>query len=86
MVRAVVEQDGPSADALELLGTVHLALEDVDRAHECFFRAVYLDPDHEPALLQLALLCSRLGDPVQSARYRRRARRAHDSRAGETTR
>lgn len=74
--RAVLETTGPSPAVLELLGSVHLALGDVGQAHDCFFRAVYLDPNHEPSLLQLALICDRLGDTAQASRYRRRAGRA----------
>lgn len=73
----VIRRDGPSSDALELLGSAHLALGEIRDARECFFRAVYLDPEHEASLLQLALLCDRAGDCEQAERYRRRAARAH---------
>ena len=79
MARAVLETTGPSPAVLELLGTIQLAFGDVQQAHDYFFRAVYLDPKHEPSLLQLALICDRLGDSTQASRYRQRAGRAQSS-------
>ncbi len=38
-------------------------------------KAVYLDPDHDEALLALALLARRKGDVAAEALYRRRADR-----------
>lgn len=63
-------------DALELLGSVRLAQGDATSARECFRRLVYLVPEHEAGLLQLALLSEEDGDHAAAERYRDRARRA----------
>ena len=63
-------------DALELLGSVRLAQGDAESARECFRRLVYLAPEHEAGLLQLALLSEEDGDHAAAERYRERARRA----------
>lgn len=76
MARAVLAASGPTADLLELLGSVHLSGGAMQEAHGCFFRAVYLDPSHQSSLLQLALICDRMGDTQQATRYRQRAGRA----------
>lgn len=53
---AMLTDHGPSPDALELLGSIYLALDSVDHARRCFRKAVYLDPQREAARLQLELL------------------------------
>lgn len=77
VAEAVLAADGPSPEALELLGSVQLAMGRVDAARECFRKVVYLWPDHEEALLQLALIADDLGEPQQAEQYRRRSERAH---------
>jgi chemotaxis protein methyltransferase WspC len=74
--RTILEADGPAADVLELLGHLHLSLGDEEAAHECFFRAIYLEPAREASLVQLAIIADRRGHADEAARYRRRARRA----------
>jgi len=76
MAQAVLAASGPTADLLELLGTVHLSGGKIQEAHDCFFRAVYLDPTNQNSLLQLAMICDRMGDLEQATRYRQRAGRA----------
>jgi chemotaxis protein methyltransferase WspC len=62
-----------SAALLELLGSIHSALG-LDAVAEGWLRqAVYVDPSHAEALLQLAALAERRGDRDQAARYRARA-------------
>ena len=70
--------EGPDGriDALELLGSVRLAQGNAESARECFRRLVYLAPEHEAGLLQLALLSEEDGDHAAAERYRERARRA----------
>jgi chemotaxis protein methyltransferase WspC len=67
---------GPSAAAYFLLGMIRQAAGDRDRAESHFQRAVYLDAQHDEALLALALLARRRGDAAAEAGYRRRAERA----------
>jgi chemotaxis protein methyltransferase WspC len=75
--QAVLAADGPSAAVMELIGSVQLALGHTEEATDFFRKAVYLEPNNEPALLQLALISEKLGTLDQARRYRRRARRAH---------
>jgi chemotaxis protein methyltransferase WspC len=69
--------EGPNVATLELLGNIQLALGRLTDARDSFRKVVYLEPEHEGALLQLALICDRIGETVQAARYRRRAEHAH---------
>ena len=47
-----------------------------DRAEAHYLKAIYLDPQHDEALLALALLARRKGDVAAEAAYRARAGRA----------
>lgn len=71
-----IQAKGPNAPAFHLMGGIHQAAGDRERAEGCFRKAVYLDPDHDEALLALALLADRRGDASSAAGYRRRAERA----------
>lgn len=70
--------DSAGADAafFALLGTVHAARGDADRAEVCYRRAIYLEPRHSDALLHLALLFERQGERAAAARLLTRAQRA----------
>ncbi|NIP86806.1 MAG: hypothetical protein GTO03_15080 [Planctomycetales bacterium] len=85
---AVVEQKiaGGCRDAetYAMLGRIHLGLQHFSGAREAFGRVVYLQPDHEEALLQLASLHEREGDVDGAARFRRRAARAHGRQLEES--
>jgi chemotaxis protein methyltransferase WspC len=66
---------GPNASAYHLLGMI-LELQGHSRQAEvCFHKAVYLDPNHDEALLALALLAERRGDRSAAGKFRRRAAR-----------
>jgi chemotaxis protein methyltransferase WspC len=65
-----------------LLGSIQLSRGRLAEAREALRRAIYLDPNHEESLLQLAIVYQRLGDQRHAARYRRRAARAHQAPAG----
>ena len=71
-----------------LLGMIRQAAGDRDRAEAHFLKAVYLDAQHDEALLALAMLARRKGDVAAEAGYRRRAERVrsrkgvHEHRAG----
>lgn len=71
-----IREEGPTAEAFYLLGTVHQASGSPGRAEECFHRAVYLDAEHDGSLLALALIARQRGDSFAETNYRRRARRA----------
>ena len=76
LCRACVEEHGPRADAYYLLGLVHDARGEADRAADCYRKVIYLDPQHYEALLQLALQKERSGDTEGGRVLRRRAQRA----------
>jgi chemotaxis protein methyltransferase WspC len=63
------------ADALALLGVVHLAGGRADDAFEAFRKALYLVPDHAEAMAHMAGLCERRGDTGRAAALRRRLAR-----------
>lgn len=63
------------AGLLELLGTVHGALGNRDAAERWLRQAVYVNPGHAEALMQLALLAEQRGDRDLAHRYRAQAAR-----------
>jgi len=62
----------PSADAYSLLGVIHQARKERMQAIDCFRKALYLDPQHEEALLHLLLLYQESGDEAAAKLLRRR--------------
>ena len=80
MVKSIVARRGPSANALELLGMIHMSKNDPAGARRWFEQAVYLEPARSASLLQLALISERAGDARRAATCWDRARR---SPAGE---
>jgi chemotaxis protein methyltransferase WspC len=70
-----LQETGVTATAYCLMGMICQASGDRQRAEDCFRKAVYLDPNHDEALLALALLAERRGDERAAAGYRRRAER-----------
>ena len=67
---------GPSAEAFYLMGLVHDADGRPAEAVEFYRKAIYLDPVHHEALVQLALLRERLGDHAAAQALNERARKA----------
>lgn len=76
LAEAGLKHPGREAESLELLGSIRLAQGRLELASECFRSLVYLDPQHEAGLLQLALLAEHAGDRAEAARLRDRAARA----------
>lgn len=70
-----LKQRGPAAEAYYLLGLVRDAAGNRKSAVEYYRKALYLEPDHVQALLQLALLIGAEGDTAAAERFRERARR-----------
>jgi chemotaxis protein methyltransferase WspC len=64
-----------NADALALLGVVHLAAGRADDALDAFRKALYLVPDHAEAMTQMMALCERRGDTARAAALRKRLAR-----------
>jgi len=71
-----LRESRPSAQAYFLLGMARQATGDRNAAEDALRKAVYLDAQHDEALLALALLAQRRGDTVSATAYRRRAERA----------
>lgn len=76
LCETLLREQGPSASVYYLLGLVHDAARDADNAHDFFGKAVYLEPDHSEALINLALLAERQGRPDEARLLRQRAERA----------
>jgi chemotaxis protein methyltransferase WspC len=58
-----------------LMGMLHQAAGDLDRAESCLHKTLYLDANHDEALLALALLATQRGDSRMADRYRQSAAR-----------
>ncbi|MGH7170642.1 MAG: tetratricopeptide repeat protein, partial [Gemmataceae bacterium] len=65
----------PSAHAYSLLGVIHQARQEKAEAIACFRRALYLDPQHQEALLHLMLLYQESGNEAAAMRLRQRLER-----------
>lgn len=75
-----IAQGSPTSALYFLLGLIRQADGDRVRALDCFEKTVYLEPDHEEALLALALLAERRGDLNASKNFRGRAERAYQEK------
>ena len=64
-------------DRYLVLGSILSGLERWNDARDALRKAVYLQPRHEEALLQLAVLELRLGNTQQAERYQTRAAEIH---------
>jgi len=76
LIRSIMARKGPSADGLELLGTLRQSSGDARGAKQLFEQALYLEPNRPTALLQLALIHEKLGDGAQAELLWDRVRRA----------
>ena len=77
---AHVRRYGASATAFYLIGLVRDATGNHTDARAYYRKALYLEPNHGEAQLQLALLMERQGDPEGAQVLRNRARRLDDKR------
>lgn len=57
-----LEKNGPSAQAFSLLGIIYDAANNTSEAEKLFRQALYLDPNHEEALVFLSLLTEKSGN------------------------
>jgi chemotaxis protein methyltransferase WspC len=69
------ERLGPSPELFFLMGMLHQAAGDLDRAEGCFHKTLYLDATHDEALLALALVATQRGDARMADTYRQSAAR-----------
>ncbi|MFM9196072.1 MAG: CheR family methyltransferase [Planctomycetia bacterium] len=58
-----------------LMGMLHQAVGDLERAEGCLHTTLYLDANHDEALLALAVVATRRGDGRMAETYRRTAAR-----------
>ncbi|GAB3356856.1 CheR family methyltransferase [Lysobacter tyrosinilyticus] len=72
---AHLKTHGPTSQALYLMGLIHGATGRRNRAEDYFRKALYLEPDHEEALMHLALLLETKGDTAGGRVLRMRAQR-----------
>lgn len=70
-----LQSHGPSAEAYYLMGLVHDADNRIAEAADFYRRAIYLEPEHHEALVQLSLLRERQGDHAGARALIDRARR-----------
>jgi chemotaxis protein methyltransferase WspC len=75
LVEGMIRLGGAGAPAYFLLGLIAQAAGQRDRAEGHFLKAIYLDSQHDEALLALALLARRKGDIAGESAYRKRAER-----------
>lgn len=66
---------GPSPRLFFLMGMLHQAAGDLDRAEGCLHKTLYLDAAHDEALLALALVATQRGDTRMAETYRQSAAR-----------
>jgi chemotaxis protein methyltransferase WspC len=74
---------GPSPELFFMLGSLHQAHGDLDRAEGYFHKTLYLDPTHEEAALALALVAGCRGDERMAESYRESASRIFSRKAGQ---
>lgn len=70
-----IQQYGAHPEAYYLLGLIHQASKQEDKAEDFFQKAVYLRPSYYEALICLALLYEKKGDLRRAELFRQRARK-----------
>ncbi len=70
-----LDQCGPSAQAFFLLGIIRDTAADSEQAEKLFRKALYLEPNHEEALVFLSLLVEKSGDVNEANAIRQRIER-----------
>lgn len=71
----LLQQHRLNSEAYYLMGMLQEASNRYDLAEECFQKALYLDPNHYPLLVQLYLLYEQRGDDAKAVAFRERASR-----------
>ncbi len=74
----------PAARAFALMGTIRVAERRRDDAAACFEKALYLEPNHYEALIQLAIIRDTEGDVARATALRRRASRTAEGGGGQS--
>ncbi len=76
-----LEHNEPNVEACYLQGLIHEAAGREQQAEEYLRKVLYLQPDHEEALVHLALLMEQKGDSAAAEILYQRARRTVEQRA-----
>ncbi len=76
--KSLRDQD-TSSELFSLMGLIHQALDQFDRAEEYFNRALFMDPRLSEPLMNLSLIYEKKGDTAKAEVFRARARRAATS-------
>jgi len=66
---------GPDSRVFFLMGMLHHSAGDLERAEACLHKTLYLDPNHDEALLSLAIVAAERGDRCMAENYRQSAAR-----------
>jgi len=66
---------GPDSRVFFLMGMLHHSTGDLERAEACLHKTLYLDPNHDEALLSLAIVAAERGDSRMAENYRQSAAR-----------
>jgi chemotaxis protein methyltransferase WspC len=83
LCQTYLDENAPTAEVCYIRGLIHDAKNERASAIEWYRKVVYLEPGHSEALLHLALLYEREGNPEAAAQLRQRAKRSvmSDNRA-----
>ena len=76
-----LRQHSASAPGHYLLGLIHDAAGNTPAAEKCYRKTIYLDPEHDGALVHLALLMDTQGRSADAQRLRRRVQRVTQKKA-----
>jgi chemotaxis protein methyltransferase WspC len=80
-----LDKCGSSAQAFFLLGIIRDADDDVNQAQKLFRKALYLDPNHEEALVFLSLLAEKTGNIKEAETLRQRIERLKNNTASHSS-
>jgi len=58
-----------------LMGMLHQAVGELEQAEACLQKTLYLDGNHDEAILTLALIATQRGDGQMAEKYRQSAAR-----------
>jgi chemotaxis protein methyltransferase WspC len=82
---AFLKQNPESANGYYLLGLIKDLNGEANDADRMLRKAIYLDPNHEPALVLAGLLAEKRGDIEAALSYKRRAKRVAQRKPGESS-
>ncbi|GMR07744.1 MAG: protein-glutamate O-methyltransferase CheR [Gammaproteobacteria bacterium] len=75
LCKEAMSASGDTSEAFYLLGIIYHARNDINMAESCFRKALYLDPQHYDALINLSIIAGSHGDAAQANSLKIRALR-----------